>query len=94
MVVLGLATSHREEYCRYVFTPILSGLRWPGQTVMGSWPPALFKKGEEGRKKKEVLHLSRCYTHIYVCISIYLQYLSIYSIYLSTVSIYLQYLSI
>ena len=28
-------------------------------------PPALFKKGEEGRekKKKEVLHLSRCYTH-------------------------------
>ena len=24
-------------------------------------PPALFKKGEEGRKKKEVLHLSRCY---------------------------------
>ena len=26
-------------------------------------PPALFKKGEEGRKKKEVLHLSRCFTH-------------------------------
>ena len=26
-------------------------------------PPALFKKGEEGRKRKEVLHLSRCYTH-------------------------------
>ena len=26
-------------------------------------PPALFKKGEEGRRKKEVLHLSRCYTH-------------------------------
>ena len=26
-------------------------------------PSALFKKGEEGRKKKEVLHLSRCYTH-------------------------------
>ena len=26
-------------------------------------PPALFKKGEEGRKKKEVLHLPRCYTH-------------------------------
>ena len=26
-------------------------------------PPALFKKGEEGRKKKDVLHLSRCYTH-------------------------------
>ena len=30
---------------------------------MGSWPPASFKKGEEGRKKKEVLYLSRCYTH-------------------------------
>ena len=26
--------------CRYVYTPMLSGLRWPGQTVMGSWPPA------------------------------------------------------
>ena len=26
-------------------------------------PPALFKKGEEGRNKKEVLHLSRRYTH-------------------------------
>ena len=27
-------------------------------------PPALFKKGEDGRKKKrEVLHLFRCYTH-------------------------------
>ena len=23
--------------CRYVFTPMLSGLRWPGQTIMGSW---------------------------------------------------------
>ena len=52
MVVLGLATSNHEENCRYVFTPILSGLRWPGQTVMGSWPPALFRKGEDGRKKK------------------------------------------
>ena len=40
-VVLGLATSHHEEKCRYVFTPVLSGLRWPGQTVMGSLPPAL-----------------------------------------------------
>ena len=26
---------------RYVFTPMLSGLRWPGQTIMGSWPPAV-----------------------------------------------------
>ena len=33
--------------CKYVFTPMLSGLRWPGQTVMGSWPPAfpLWNKG-------------------------------------------------
>ena len=34
-------------------------------------PPALFKKGEEGRKKKEVLHLSRCYTHTHTYIYIY-----------------------
>ena len=33
-------------------------------------PPALFKKGEEGRKKKEVLHLSRCYTHTQACVYI------------------------
>ena len=26
-------------------------------------PPALFKKGRRQKKKKEVLHLSRCYTH-------------------------------
>ena len=46
-------------------SPMLSGLRWPGQTVMGSWPPALgLKKGEDRRKRKrEVLHLFRCYTH-------------------------------
>ena len=30
-----------SKSCRYVYTPMLSGLRWPGQTVMGSWPPAL-----------------------------------------------------
>ena len=30
----------RNWKCRYVYTPMLSGLRWPGQTVMGSWPPA------------------------------------------------------
>ena len=39
-VVLGLATSHCPKRCRYVYTPMLSGLRWPGQTNMGSWPPA------------------------------------------------------
>ena len=40
-VVYGLATwpYPKSEICRYVFTPMLSGLRWPGQTV-GSWPPA------------------------------------------------------
>ena len=27
------------------------GLRWPGQTVMGSWPPALLK-GEKKEKEK------------------------------------------
>ena len=67
MVVLGLAKSHHEEYRRYVFTPILSGLRWPGQTVMGSWPPALVlgweRERTEEEKKREVLHLFRCYTH-------------------------------
>ena len=31
---------------------------------IGSSPPALFRKGEDGReKKREVLHLFRCYTH-------------------------------
>ena len=30
----------RNWKCRYVYTPMLSGLRWPGQTVIGSWPPA------------------------------------------------------
>ena len=42
LAVLGLAACHRRENgnCRYVFTPMLSGLRWPGQTIMGSWPPA------------------------------------------------------
>ena len=41
-VVYGLATwpYPKSEICRHVFTPMLSGLRWPGQTVMGSWPPA------------------------------------------------------
>ena len=43
------------ENCRYVFTPMLSGLRWSGQTIMGSWPPAW--------KRIEVLHLFRCFTH-------------------------------
>ena len=41
-VVYGLAAwpYPKSEICSYVFTPMLSGLRWPGQTVMGSWPPA------------------------------------------------------
>ena len=52
-------------------TPDWSGLVSPpiasvfvgSRLAMVLLPPALFKKGEEGRKKKEVLHLSRCYTH-------------------------------
>ena len=40
----GSRVSHvpwqKIENCRYLFTPMLSGLRWPGQTIMGSWPPA------------------------------------------------------
>ena len=40
--VMSIATwpYPKSEICRYVFTPMLSGLRWPGQTVMGSWLPA------------------------------------------------------
>ena len=30
-------TTGDHKNSRYVFTPMLSGLRWPGQTVMGSW---------------------------------------------------------
>ena len=43
-----------SKSCRYVYTPMLSGLRWPGQTVMGSWPPALGLRREktEGRKER------------------------------------------
>ena len=38
-----------------------SFVKWSSAGLLHS--PALFKKEEEGRKKKEVLHLSRCYTH-------------------------------
>ena len=46
---------------RYVFTPILSGLRWPGQTVMGSWPPAvtMFKIKKSRIKAKFPNHSKR-----------------------------------
>ena len=30
--------------CRYVCTPVSPGLRWPGQAITGSWPPACFMK--------------------------------------------------
>ena len=48
-------------------------------------PPALFKKGEEGRKKKkkEVLHLSRCYTHIIIYI-----YVCVYALLLSEIRLF------
>ena len=29
----------RKQIC----TPMVSGLRWPGQTSMGSWPPAVLE---------------------------------------------------
>ena len=29
---------------RYVCTPVSPGLRWPGQAITGSWPPACFMK--------------------------------------------------
>ena len=39
-------------------------LRWHLTYPCSRCPPALFRKGEDGRKKKrEVLHLFRCYTH-------------------------------
>ena len=72
MVVLGLATSHCPKKCRYVYTPMLSGLRWPGQTSMGSWPPALMacdkielpvKQDGMKTRKIEVLRLFRRATH-------------------------------
>ena len=44
--------------CKYVFTPMLSGLRWPGQTVMGSSPPALplWNKGWHTQQALKALH--------------------------------------
>ena len=39
-----------------------------GDFIIAHHSPALFRKGEDGRKKKrEVLHLFRCYTHTYTC---------------------------
>ena len=43
---------------RYVFTPMSSGLRWPGQTNHGSWPPAFLISN----KLKTVCH-SGVHTH-------------------------------
>jgi len=45
---------------RYVFTPMLSGLRWPGQTVMGSWPRANVRVLE---KKKFYICSDVTHTH-------------------------------
>ena len=39
----------------------IASLDWIGKSA--PVPLHYLKKGEEGRKKKEVLHLSRCYTH-------------------------------
>ena len=63
------ACSTVQKNRRYVFTPMLSGLRWPGQTVMGSWPCIKFnlelerERTKEEKEREEVLHLFRCYTH-------------------------------
>ena len=48
--------------------PMLSGLRWPGQTVMGSWLPALKLERErtQGRTREKFyiyLDVSHTYTH-------------------------------
>ena len=36
-----------------------SGLRWPGQTIMGSWPPAK-------EKKRSLTSIQTCHTHTHV----------------------------
>ena len=42
---LQAATSvTHANLCRYVCTPVSPGLRWPGQAITGSWPPACFMK--------------------------------------------------
>ena len=42
---LQAATSvTHANLCRYVCTPVSPGLRWPGQVIAGSWPPACFMK--------------------------------------------------
>ena len=62
VVVLGLATSHCPKKCRYVYTPMLSGLRWPGQTSMGSWPPAVIMK-KRNDKSRSFTSIQMCHTH-------------------------------
>ncbi len=58
----------RKKWCRYkwLIRPLIhrnaiASLDWIGKSA--PVPLHYLKKGEEGRKKKEVLHLSRCYTH-------------------------------
>ena len=72
MVVLGLSTSHFRNEMKIAGTSMIVPIDITDDTLASSLvpvqcaslaPPALFKKGEEGRKKKEVLHLSRCHTH-------------------------------
>ena len=72
--VLGLAACHVSQNCNEKMQvrpagqagypiSLVASLDSPSEMLC---PPALFKKGEEGRKKKEVLHLSRCYTHTHI----------------------------
>ena len=69
-----LDTKQRNKNCRYVWManpdiPLcdLASLNWVSHRVPSS--PALDLKREEDRKKKkrEVLHLFRCYTHTHTC---------------------------
>ena len=59
----------RRKNCRYVgmISPDITisnhRLRWAADGMRFTAPLHYLKRGEEGRKKKEVLHLSRCYTH-------------------------------
>ena len=61
------------EICRYVFTPMLSGLRWPGQTDIGSWPPAEITKSETSRSFTSI-QMFHTHTHgvMYMYVPVYI----------------------
>ena len=49
---------------------MLSGFRWPGQTVMGSWPPATInaktRKRNEGSPGTRFTAVEMFHTHLYI----------------------------